>query len=39
MTFWRLYVDETLLYRLPQYFEPMPSELGEFIEEEDAVVS
>jgi hypothetical protein len=34
----KVYCCETLLSRLPQYFEHMAPELGEFIEAEDAVV-
>jgi hypothetical protein len=37
-TLWRLYSCETLLERLPQHFEHMAAELGQFIQEEDAVV-
>ena len=37
-TLWRWYSCETLLQRLPQHFEHVPSALGACIEAEDAVV-
>jgi hypothetical protein len=38
MTLWRLYVHDTILERLAQDLEHMTAELGQFIQEEDAVV-
>jgi hypothetical protein len=38
MTCMRLYVYDTLLERLPQDLQDMAAELGEFIQEEDAIV-
>jgi hypothetical protein len=38
MTCGRLYSYDTLLERLPQHFEHMAAELGQFIQQEDAVV-
>jgi hypothetical protein len=38
MTFWRLYVYETLLERLAQDLKHMTAALGQFIQEEHPVV-